>query len=74
MLIKPKIAAFTTQARTQIDLRSGILVLDDSTLENPYSEFNALVDRLWLGKQRAVVSGINLITLLSHGWETVRPN
>ena len=52
------------EAKTQIDLRSGILVLDDSTLEKPYSEFNALVYRHWSGKQKEVVSGINLITLL----------
>jgi putative transposase len=52
------------EARTQIDFKSGILVLDDSTLEKPYSEFNALVYRHWSGKQKEVVSGINLITLL----------
>jgi hypothetical protein len=45
-------------------LNTGILVLDDSTLEKPYSEFNALGYRHWSGKQHAVVSGINLITLL----------
>jgi hypothetical protein len=44
--------------------RAAYLVLDDSTLEKPYSEFNALVYRHWSGKQKAVVSGINLITLL----------
>ena len=52
------------QKRAQVDLRSGILVLDDSTLEKPYSERNALVYRHWSGKQKAVVNGINLITLL----------
>jgi len=45
-------------------LNSGILVLDDSTLEKPYSEFNSLVYRHWSGKQKEVVNGINLITLL----------
>ncbi len=45
-------------------MQSGIPVLDDSTLEKPYSEFNALVYRHWSGKQKAVVLGINLITLL----------
>lgn len=39
-------------------------MLDDSTLEKPYSEFNALCYRHWSGKQKEVVSGINLITLL----------
>jgi hypothetical protein len=41
------------------------LLLDDSTLEKPYSPFNALLYRHWLGKQQAVVEGINLIILLS---------
>jgi hypothetical protein len=49
-------------------LTGGILVLDDSTLEKPFSRFNALVYQHWSGKQRTVVSGINLITLLSHRW------
>ncbi len=59
--LEPDAETLWTEARTQI---SGILVLDDSTLEKPYSEFNALVYRHWSGKQKAVVSGINLITLL----------
>jgi hypothetical protein len=62
--LEPDAETLWKEARTQIDLKSGILVLDDSTLEKPYSEFNALVYRHWSGKQKAVVSGINLITLL----------
>lgn len=62
--LEPDAETLGTEARTQIDLSSGILVLDDSTLEKPYSEFNALVYRHWSGKQKEVVAGINLITLL----------
>ena len=62
--LEPDAETLWQEARTQIDFKSGILVLDDSTLEKPYSEFNALVYRHWSGKQKAVVSGINLITLL----------
>ena len=62
--LEPDAETLWAEARTQIDSSSGILVLDDSTLEKPYSEFNALVYRHWSGKQKAVVSGINLITLL----------
>jgi hypothetical protein len=62
--LEPDAETLWEEAKTQIDLQSGILVLDDSTLEKPYSEFNALVYRHWSGKQKAVVSGINLITLL----------
>src|SRR5215213_5922065 len=62
--LEPDAETLWDEAKTQIDFKSGILVLDDSTLEKPYSEFNALVYRHWSGKQKQVVSGINLITLL----------
>lgn len=52
------------EAKTQIDLNRGVLILDDSTLEKPYSQFNALVYLHWSGKQKEVVKGINLITLI----------
>lgn len=62
--LEPDSGMLWTEAKTQIDLQSGILVLDDSTLEKPYSKFNALAYRHWSGKQGRVVEGINLITLL----------
>ncbi len=62
--LEPDAETLFREASTQIDLSGGILVLDDSTLEKPYSEFNALVYRHWSGKQTEVVNGINLITLL----------
>jgi len=62
--LEPDPEILWTEAQTQIDLNSGILVLDDSTLEKPYSPFNALLYRHWSGKRKAVVEGINLITLL----------
>jgi putative transposase len=52
------------EASAQVELNKGILILDDSNLEKPYSKFNALVYQHWSGKQKEVVSGINLITLL----------
>lgn len=62
--LEPDPETLWQEARTQIDLASGILVLDDSTLEKPFSKHNALVYQHWSGKQKAVVAGINLITLL----------
>lgn len=63
--LEPDAETLWAEAQSQINLQSGgILVLDDSTLEKPYSERNAMVYRHWSGKQKAVVSGINLITLL----------
>jgi putative transposase len=62
--LEPDAETLWQESRTQIDFKSGILVLDDSTLEKPFSRFNALVYQHWSGKQKAVVNGINLITLL----------
>jgi hypothetical protein len=62
--LEPDAETLWAEAKTQIEKSSGILVLDDSTLEKPYSERNALVYRHWSGKQKQVVNGINLITLL----------
>lgn len=62
--LEPDPETLWQESKTQIDKACGILVLDDSTLEKPYSEYNALVYRHWSGKQKEVVSGINLITLL----------
>jgi hypothetical protein len=62
--LEPDAQTLWEEAKSQIDVQSGILVLDDSTLEKPYSQRNALVYRHWSGKQKEVVAGINLITLL----------
>ena len=64
MRLEPDSETLWKEAQTQIDLNKGLLVLDDSTLEKPYSPFNALCYRHWSGKQKEVVEGINLITLL----------
>ena len=47
-----------------VKLDSGYLVADDSTLDKPYAPHIELVTRHWSAKHRAVVEGINLITLL----------
>jgi len=44
--------------------REGVLVLDDTTLDKPYARKIDLVTRHWSGKHKAVVRGINLLTLL----------
>lgn len=62
--LEPDAETLWREVHSQIEMGRGILVLDDSTLEKPFSKFNALVYRHWSGKQKAVVSGINLITLL----------
>jgi len=47
-----------------VHLLSGVLVIDDSTLDKPYAQKIELVTRHWSGKHHDVVLGINLITLL----------
>ncbi len=61
---EPDAETLWREARTQVSLRQGILVIDDSTLDKPYAKRIELVVRHWSGKHHAVVSGINLITLL----------
>lgn len=62
--LEPDPETLWAEAKTQVQLTAGVLVLDDSTLEKPYSKFNSLVYRHWSGKQKEVVNGINLISLL----------
>jgi hypothetical protein len=62
--LEPDAATLWVEARSQISLSQGILVIDDSTLDKPYARKMELVTRHWSGKHHAVVSGINLITLL----------
>lgn len=42
----------------------GILILDDSVIDKPYSEKIELVSYFWSGKHHAVVKGIDLVTIL----------
>jgi len=56
--------ALWAEVRPCVPQQGGILVLDDTTLDKPYARVMGLVTRHWSGKHRAVVQGINLITLL----------
>jgi hypothetical protein len=47
-----------------IERKTGVLVIDDSTLDKPYASKMALVTRHWSGKHGRVVQGINLISLV----------
>ncbi len=46
------------------DMRDGVLILDDSTLDKPYAKKIQMVTYHWSGKHHGVVKGINLVTLL----------
>src|SRR4051794_26792200 len=62
--LQPDPRTLWQEARTQVDLDGGILVIDDSVLDKPHAEFIELVGRHWSGKHHAVVRGIDLVTLL----------
>lgn len=60
----PSSARLWSEAQAQVEMGKGCLIIDDSTLDKLYSRQIALVTRHWSGKHRAVVQGINLITVL----------
>lgn len=62
--LEPDPEALWLEALPQIQLDDGVLVLDDSTLDKPYSRKIDLVGWHWSGKHHRPVKGINLLTLL----------
>lgn len=56
--------ALWQEARPLVRRTDGALILDDSTLDKPYAEKIELVGWHWSGQHRAVVRGINLISLV----------
>jgi hypothetical protein len=52
------------EAKASVRLGDGVLVLDDSVLDKPYSRHIQLVGRHWSGKHHRVVSGIDLVSLV----------
>jgi predicted house-cleaning NTP pyrophosphatase (Maf/HAM1 superfamily) len=64
--------ALYDEAKRMIRTDEGVLVIDDSTLDKPYSHQIELVTRHWSGKHHRVVQGINLIsTIWTDGSATV---
>ena len=51
----------------------GVLVIDDSTLDKPYSHEIEPVTRHWSGKYHRVVQGINLISTIWTDGEVIAP-
>src|SRR5918996_1669863 len=48
--LEPDPDTLWSEARPQVDLRAGVLVADDSTLDKPYAKAIDLVGRHWSGK------------------------
>jgi len=60
----PDTEALWQEAQALVAPETGLLILDDTTLDKPHARHMELVTRHWSGKHRRVVSGINLLTLL----------
>lgn len=61
---EPDAETLWQEVRTHIDETFGIVILDGSTIDKPFSTRNAFASKPWFGKHQSVVYGINLITLL----------
>lgn len=62
--LPPDSAALWEEVSEHVDKTSGMLVIDDSTLDKPHARHMELVSRHWSGKQHQVVQGINLVSLV----------
>jgi hypothetical protein len=51
------------EAKSQLNLDGGVISVDDTVLDKPYSYHMDLVAHFWSGKHHSSVKGINLITL-----------
>ena len=71
--LEPDPATLWREVAPLVDRQRGVLIVDDSTLDKPYARKMELVHRHWSGKHRAVVEGINLITLLWSEGESLIP-
>ena len=58
----PDTEALWNDVQPFVKKETGFLILDDSTLDKPYSQELTLVYRHWSGKQDKVVNDINLIS------------
>lgn len=61
------------EARPHVRPGEGVLVLDDSVLDKPYSRKIELVGRHWSGKHHAVVQGIDLVSLVWADGDRIVP-
>jgi len=51
------------EVRSGLNLKGGVLSVDDCVLDKPYSNKMAFVGHFWSGKHHETVKGINLVTL-----------
>ena len=56
-----------------VNPKIGLLIIDDTTLDKPYSKHMDLVYRQWSGKHHQIVNGINLETVVWTNNEAIIP-
>jgi hypothetical protein len=71
--LPPDSEALWAEVKACIRLDTGLLVIDDTTLDKPYARQMGLVARHWSGKHHAVVQGINLIRLVWSDGDAALP-
>lgn len=71
--LPPDSEALWAEVQGCVGLSSGLLIIDDTTLNKPYASQMALVSRHWSGKHHEVVQGINLISLVWSDGDAVMP-
>ena len=62
--LEPDSEALWVEVQPEVRRATGVLVLDDTVLDNPYARKMDLVHHMWSGKHHRVVRGIDLLTLL----------
>jgi hypothetical protein len=71
--LEPDPEALHREVGPLVDKTDGVLVIDDSTLDKLYAKAIEPVHRHWSGKHKAVVRGINLITLVWTDGDRILP-
>ena len=56
---EPDTSQLFNESKSQVSLKAGILVIDDSTLDKPYAKQVERVTKHGSGKHRSVVNGIS---------------
>ncbi|MDB5310822.1 MAG: Transposase domain protein [Gemmataceae bacterium] len=71
--LEPDPEVLWDDVRPLLDPTTGVLVLDDSTLDKPRARHLGRVARHWSGNHHAVVRGINLLTALWSDGDRLYP-
>ncbi len=71
--LEPDPETLWAEAKPQVDVAAGVLVLDDTVLDKPHARHIDLVGRHWSGKHHGVVKGIDLVSLVWTDGDRVVP-